>query len=148
SPWTVNASKRLVRSPKLYFRDSGILHQLLGIQSYTDLLNSPHCGDSWEGFVVEQILAKIPKSTLSSFYRSSTGNEIDLVLETNRRQTLAIEIKLSPNPKLSPGFYKACEDIGTTQKYVIVPGEEDSKIAKDMWIMGLRNFLERIGKQL
>lgn len=141
-PWTGNPAKRLIRSPKLYFRDSGLLHNLLGISSYSDLINSKYCGDSWEGFVIEQILAYIPKSTFASFYRSSSGNEIDLVLEWKTKGIMAIEIKLSVEPNISRGFHLACDDIGATQKFVIIPGKANYNLSQGITVLGLTDFLQ------
>ena len=111
-PFHANLGKRLVKRPKVYLRDSGVLHALLGIDRTEDLLGHPVAGASWEGFVLEQVLDRIPSTWKSSFYRSSGGAELDLVLERPRRKRpLGIEIKLSSAPVPSKGFWNALTDI-------------------------------------
>ncbi len=122
-PWHANSKKRLVKSPKTYIRDSGLLHALLKIESYEDLLSHPVLGDSWEGFVIENLLSVAPSETDAYFYRSSGGAELDLILAFGRERW-AIEIKHSPAPKLSKGFHSACEDVKPTRKCVVHSGAE------------------------
>ncbi len=124
-PWASNGGKRLVRSPKVYVRDSGLLHTLLGIRDYEVLLGHPVVGWSWEGMLIENILSNVPADTQTWFYRTSAGAEIDLVLETARSERWAIEIKRSlSDPKPSKGFYVGCEDIQATRQIVLYPGAE------------------------
>lgn len=122
-PWHANVSKRLVKSPKVYVRDSGVLHALLSLSDTHSLLSHPVIGASWEGFVLENLLACAPRGTGAYFYRTSGGAEIDLLLELPDKQLWAIEIKRSLNPKLERGFHAACEDIQPTRQWVVYPGQ-------------------------
>ncbi len=117
--WSGNLAKRLVKSPKLYLRDSGLLHSLLGIADANDLLGHPVCGASWEGFLVEEILAATPEWQ-ASYYRTSAGAEIDLVLERGQER-LAFEFKLNSAPQVSAGFWHSLEDLKPKNAYVIAP---------------------------
>jgi len=124
-PLAVNAGKRLVRSPKVYVRDSGLVHALLGIRDMEELLGHPVVGASWEGLMIENVLGALPKTARAWFYRTAAGAEIDLVIELSERERWAIEIKRSvSNPAPSKGFHLGCADIGATRKMVIYPGEE------------------------
>ena len=124
-PFLANVKKRLVKSPKVYLRDSGILHALLGIRSMEDLLGHPIAGMSWEGYVIENLLAVMPERTLASFYRTSAGAEIDLVLELGGSHGIwAIEIKKSTAPKLERGFHLAVEEIQPNRVFVVYTGLE------------------------
>lgn len=123
-PWTSNASKRLVRSPKVYVRDSGIVHALLGIPGQEPLLGHPVAGPSWEGFVVENLLSAAPPGAKAWFYRTSAGAEIDLLLELGPKRRWAIEVKRSLSPHPSKGFHLACEDVKPTRRLVVYPGQE------------------------
>ncbi|MDP2787392.1 MAG: ATP-binding protein [Pseudomonadota bacterium] len=119
-PHFVNIGKRLVKSPKVYFRDSGILHSLLNLPSRDDLLSHPVLGQSWEGFIIEQIIGGAPAFSEFSFYRTAAGAEIDLVVNNGGRLT-GFEIKFSDAPKVSKGFWNACEDLGLERAYVVAP---------------------------
>jgi hypothetical protein len=119
-PYLANVGKRLVKAPKVYVRDSGILHALLGIPTLDDLEGHPLAGMSWEGFVIEQILAVLPPLAISGFYRTAAGAELDLVVEQGG-QRIGFEIKLSSTPTVSRGFWNACEDLGLARVYVVAP---------------------------
>jgi predicted AAA+ superfamily ATPase len=119
-PHFVNIGKRLVKSPKVYVRDSGILHALLNIATIDDLSAHPISGHSWEGFVIEQIIAAAPPLSEFSFYRTVAGAEMDLVVTTGGR-SVGYEIKLSNAPKAGKGFWHACEDLGVTRAYIVAP---------------------------
>ena len=124
-PFHANVKKRLVKSPKVYVRDSGLLHALLGIRNHDDLLGHPVAGASWEGFVIESLLAVVPNHTKASFYRTATGVEIDLVLEFGGKQgTWAIEIKRSMTAKLERGNHVALDDIQPKKAFVVYPGKD------------------------
>jgi hypothetical protein len=124
-PWTLNLSKRLVRSPKVCVRDSGIVHALLGISSQEQLLGHPVVGSSGEGLVIENILATAPAGTNAWFYRTSAGAEIDLLLQLGPKELWAVEVKRSlGNPQPSKGFHMACEDVKATRRFVVYPGQE------------------------
>ncbi len=123
-PWSGNVGKRLIKSPKVYLRDSGILHGLLELESLDDLLGHPVCGPSYEGHCIENlVLAAGPRRT-SYYYRTRAGAEIDLLLEKGGRPDIAIEIKRSSAPSPGKGFALACDDLGVTERYVVYPGNE------------------------
>jgi len=121
-PYFINLGKRLVKSPKVYVRDSGLLHSLLGIREVNDLLGHPSTGASWEGFVIEQIAAHLPEGALMSFYRTAAGAELDVIVEMGRRK-LGFEVKFSSSPKVTKGFWQACEDVGVDAAYIVAPVE-------------------------
>ena len=110
-PWHSNAGERLVKSPKVYIRDSGLVHALLGIDSFDRLLGHPVVGNSWEGFVIENLLNAAPFNTTPGFYRTSNGNEVDLLLDIPGQGLWVIEIKRGMESKPKRGFYQACEDL-------------------------------------
>jgi predicted AAA+ superfamily ATPase len=118
--WSGNVGKRLIRAPKVYVRDCGLVHALLGLQDLNAVLSHPVAGSSWEGFVVEQLIDAAP-SAIASFYRTSNGAEVDLVLEFRSGQTWVIEIKRSTAPTVSKGFYTAASDLGATRKLLVAP---------------------------
>jgi uncharacterized protein len=122
-PWSANLGKRLVKSPKIYLRDSGLLHSLLGIKSIEELLGHPAAGESWEGFVIEALIAAAPEGTRPYYYRTQAGAEIDLVLEINLSERWAIEIKKSSAPTISKGYLSGITDIAATRKIVIQGSE-------------------------
>ncbi len=130
-PWTGKTSKRLVRAPKVYVRDSGVVHALLGLPTHDDILGHPVAGGSWEGLVIEHVLAAAPLEARASYYRTSAGAEIDLVLDLGPGGVWAIEIKRSLAPHPSKGFYYGCEDIGATRRFVVYPGDERYPISRE-----------------
>jgi predicted AAA+ superfamily ATPase len=141
-PWSANIGKRLVRSPKVYVRDSGLLHTLLGIRDQETLLGHPVVGSSWEGMLIENILSTVSATTRAWFYRTAVGAEIDLVLEPAPDERWAIEIKRSlGDPKPSKGFYIGCEDIKAVRQIVLYPGDETYKFDRKTEVMPLRTFL-------
>ena len=119
-PHFVNVGKRLVKSPKVYVRDCGLLHALLNIPDINGLIGHPIAGHSWEGLMVEQICALVPKGVDLGFYRTAAGAEIDLVVEWGNKK-LGFEIKFSSAPKVSKGFWLACQDLGLDHAYVLAP---------------------------
>ncbi len=123
-PYYANVKKRLVKSPRVYVRDSGITHALLGIADYNQLSGHPVFGTSWEGFVIENLLNVAPDRTAASFYRTSAGAEIDLVLQLPGGEIWAIEIKSGLAPRLEKGFYNALEDIKPDRSFVVYAGFE------------------------
>ncbi len=123
-PWTANVGKRLVKSPKIYLRDSGLLHSLLNLPTLNDVLGHPIAGASWEGFAMEAILAAAPDGTKPHFYRSATGHEIDLVLELSASRRWAFEFKKSLSPKIEKGFHVACADIKAERRILVYPGQD------------------------
>jgi predicted AAA+ superfamily ATPase len=133
-PFHANLGKRLVKSPKIYVRDSGLLHYLLGMRNVHDLMGHPNTGASWEGFCIEQICNHLPTGASVSFYRTAAGAELDVVVETGR-ETTGFEIKFSSAPKVSKGFWQACEDIGVHKAYVMAPVQEGWTMAKDVQVV-------------
>ena len=121
--WHGNVGKRLIRSPKVYVRDSGLVHALLGLPHLDAVLGHPVAGSSWEGFVVEQLVNAAPNAQ-ASFYRTSNGAEVDLVLTFRNQQTWVIEIKRSSAPTVSRGFHQAAIDLGAARKLLVAPVEQ------------------------
>lgn len=134
-PYVTNTKKRLVKSPKLYIRDAGILHELLEVRSLNALFAHPQIGASWEGLVIEQITATLPRWR-PSFYRTAKGAELDLLLESGTRR-LAFECKASSNPLLTKGFYASMEDLGVEHAWVVVPEGSSSPINKHITLISL-----------
>ena len=133
-----NVKKQLVKSPKINIRDSGIVHSLLGIVSHHELMGHPVVGTSWEGFVIEQLLSVAPPYTLSSFYRTAKGAEIDLVLELpGMQKTWPIEVKLGTSPKLTKRFYQAIEDVQPDRCFIVHSGTDRYVIANNVEAIGL-----------
>ena len=132
SPWHRNVGKRLVKSPKVYVRDSGIVHSLLGLGSKEEVLGHPVVGMSWEGFVIETAMSVAPSRIAASFYRASGGAEIDLILTLPGGKPWAIEIKRSLSPRPSKGFHSACEEVEPEAKLVVYPGDERYRVAGDV----------------
>lgn len=123
APLEVNLKKRLVRTPKVYLRDSGLLHALLRLGQFNDLLGHPLYGSSWEGYVIEQVLGVLGEGWEASFFRTSAGAECDLVVQKGR-QRLAIECKVSTAPQLTPGFWNALKDLKPDKAWVVAPVTE------------------------
>jgi predicted AAA+ superfamily ATPase len=143
-PFHSNAGKRLVKSPKVYVRDSGLTHALLGIEDHNELAGHPVVGASWEGFVIENLLAVAPPRTEASFYRSAGGAEIDLVLDIPKRGTWAIEIKRGLAPRPEKGFHHACEDIAPDRRYLVYSGAERYPATSDTEAVGLKDMAEML----
>ena len=144
-PFHANVKKRLVKSPKIYVRDSGIVHALLGVEDHDALAGHPVVGASWEGFVIENLLAVAPPRTMASFYRTLAGAEIDLLLELpGKRGPWAIEIKRSLSTAPGRGFHHAREDVKPERAFIVYSGEERYPIAKDVEAIGLREMASLI----
>jgi hypothetical protein len=122
--WQANVGKRLVKSPKVYVRDSGLVHALLGIPDKEALLGHPVVGASWEGFVIENLLGACPLGVTGYFYRTSGGAEVDLLLVWPGGALWAIEIKRSTAPRVERGFRVSCEDLSPERRFVVYPGDE------------------------
>jgi predicted AAA+ superfamily ATPase len=133
-PHFINIGKRLVKSPKVYVRDSGILHALLNIATLDDLSAHPIAGQSWEGFVIEQIVAAAPPLAEFSFYRTAAGAEMDMVVTTGGC-SVGYEIKLSNAPKPGKGFWHACEDLGVARAYIVAPVLESYPLADNVEVV-------------
>lgn len=143
-PWRANTGKRLVKSPKLYLRDSGLVHELLGIGELETLAGHPVVGSSWEGFVIENLLACAPARTEAYFYRTSAGVEIDLILKFRNGETWAVEIKRGLSPVLKPGFFSAVEDIAPDKAFVVYGGEETYRLKPGIEAIGLTSLQEAL----
>ena len=139
--WSRNVGKRLVKSPKVYWRDTGLLHALAGLHDLEQLFGHPLCGHSWEGYCIEQIIPQLPKGTLFSHYRTNGGAEVDLVLETKAGAIIAIEIKRTLSPKLSPGFIESMKTLGADRGYFIIPRSVAFPLSSDVTALGLEEFL-------
>ncbi len=138
-PYETNVKKRLIKSPKVFVRDSGLLHQLLAIPDFNSLLGNPVFGSSWEGVVVENVIVNMPDWNCY-FYRTATGDEMDLILKKGN-QRIAIECKATTAPKLTKGFYRALEVIKPQKTYVIIPTQVSYEIAPGITVCGLSEFL-------
>lgn len=140
APWHANAKKRLVKSPKVFIRDTGLLHALLRIPANEDLRSHPTAGSSWEGFVIEQILGLAPREWQAHHYRTSAGAEIDLLLHNRRGEPIAVEIKLSSTPQPTRGFWTAMDDLSCKKGYVIYPGKERYPLAENVTALPLNDL--------
>ncbi len=143
-PWHANAGKRLVKSPKVYIRDPGLTHALLGIESPEDLLGHPVVGGSWEGFCIEALIAAAPRGTEASFYRSSAGAEIDLILKLPRGEIWAIEVKRTTAPKVTRGFHIAADDLGASKRILVYAGDHEVPGQGGLTAMPLVAALEQL----
>jgi predicted AAA+ superfamily ATPase len=137
SPRLVNVGKRLVRSPKVYVRDSGLVHALLGLADKEALLGHPILGASWEGMAIENLLAVLGDRALPSFYRTSAGAEVDLVLDWPDGSVWAIEVKRSLAPKVERGLRSALEDLKPQRSFVVYPGSERYRLSAGVEAIGL-----------
>lgn len=143
-PWFSNIGKRLVKSPRLFVRDSGILHALLGLGDQDQVLAHPVAGASWEGFAIETIIANAPYGTTSNFFRTAAGAEIDLVLTLPGGAIWAIEIKRSLSPKLEKGFHNACEVLRPIKRFLVYPGKESYPFAGDVTVISLQDLASQL----
>ena len=130
----VNVGKRLVKSHKVYLRDSGVLHSLLGIRTVDDLQGHPVAGASWEGFVIEQIAGLAPAGAALSFYRTAAGAELDLVVEAGRRK-LGFEIEFSAAPAVTKGFWTALQNLNVDHAFVVAPVERGYPLAEGVEVV-------------
>jgi predicted AAA+ superfamily ATPase len=140
TPYHANLGKRLVKAPKIYVRDSGVLHALLGIPSRAALLDHPIVGPGWEGFVVETLIDCAPAWASAYYYRTSGGAEIDLLLELPDGALWAIEIKHSLTPRVERGFHAACSDLRPGRRFVVYAGQERVPLAHDVEAIGLMDL--------
>jgi len=141
TPWISNTGKRMVKSPRVFVRDSGIVHALLGLETLDKLLGHPVVGASWEGYVIENLLSTAPANAQAGFYRTSAGAEIDLVLSMGDGRLWAIEIKRSLSPQPSKGFWLACDDIRPDARFVVYPGAERYPLKDGLEAIGLAEIM-------
>ena len=139
-PWSGNVGKRLTKSPKVYVRDSGLVHALLGLETLEDVLGHPVAGASWEGMVVEGALAAAGDAP-ASFYRTSAGAEVDLVFEGRHGRRYVVEIKRSSAPTVTRGFRNGCEDVGASEAIVAYPGRERFPLAEGIEAIGVHDAM-------
>jgi hypothetical protein len=144
APWSGNIKKRLVRTPKVYIRDSGILHALMGIADFDTLFGHPVSGNSWETMVIENILGNT-EGFQTSFFRTSTGDEIDLILEKGGKK-YAVECKLSSAPHLTAGFYRAIEDLDIVKAWIAAPVEESYPVKENVKVAPVKFILDELQK--
>lgn len=147
-PYSVNIRKRLVKSPKIYLRDSGILHAFKEISNFEQLYVDPQVGASWEGYVIEQIIAATAAAMQPYFYRTQQGAECDLLLERNNEIVAAIEVKFSSSPKIGKGFRISMEDTRAKHGYVIAPVNETYPVAENITVLALSTFLSEYIQRL
>ena len=144
-PYFVNVGKRLVKTPKFYFRDSGILHYLANITEYDELISNILAGHSWEGYVIEQIIGRLAGNVQAFYYRTQNGAEIDLCLLRGNEMVASFEIKLSNNPSSTKGNTEAIQDLGTIHNFIITPSSNDYKSNNQWQVCSLESvwaFLE------
>ena len=139
-PWGGNLGKRLVKSPKVFVRDSGLLHGLLELETMNDLLGHPVCGLSFEGHCIENLVQAAGQRRVPYFYRTQVGAEIDLVLERGGKPEIAIEVKRSMAPSPEKGFAIACDDLQISQRYVVYPGQERIPLRHGALALGLQEL--------
>ncbi|HTL82630.1 MAG TPA: ATP-binding protein [Bacteroidia bacterium] len=143
-PWYENNKKRLTKAPKIYIRDSGVLHHLLGIHDMNTLLNHPVVGHSWEGYVVEQICNALPPSVFPHYYRTHDGAEMDLVLVKGIRPVACVEVKFNTAPVVTRGMAQSITDLRPKKSFIVTPGDVHSwSVRKGITVCGLRPFLEK-----
>ncbi len=139
-PFHGNPGKRLVKSPKVYVRDSGLVHALLGIVDHSQLSGHPVVGMSWEGFVIENLLTAMPWQTLASFYRTSAGAEVDVVLEIPGHGLWAIEIKHGLSARPEKGFHIACEDLNPSRRFIVHSGTDRYPVGGELEAIGVQEL--------
>jgi predicted AAA+ superfamily ATPase len=142
--WHGNEGKRLVKAPRIFIRDSGLVHTLLGLRDQEAILGHPVAGASWEGFVIENLISAAPEETVPSFYRTAAGAEIDLLLALPNGRLWAIEVKRSLAPKVEKGFHTACEDLKPDRKFVVYPGPENFPLAHGVEAVEARSLAQEL----
>jgi uncharacterized protein len=145
-PWAGNVGKRLVRTPKTYIRDSGLTHALLDIETWEDVLGHPVAGASWEGFVIENLVAAAGERRTPYYYRTEDGAEIDLLFERGGKPEIAIEIKRSSAPTLSRGFHNARDVLKVKESYLVHGGTDTWPEADGVTAIGLVELMRKLTK--
>ncbi len=145
-PWHSNISKRLRKTPKMYVRDSGIVHALLRLPDYNTLAGHPVVGNSWEGFVIEQLMSVMPPMSFVNYYATVAGAELDLVIELPGGRVWGVEVKYSTTPKLTRGTYSALEDVNPEKLFVVYSGAHDYPIDDDgrLEAVSLNSMMQRL----
>ena len=142
--WRANVGKRLVKRPKAYVRDSGLVHALLGIREMDALLSHPVVGASWEGFVIEQLLLGHDNPLEGYYYRTAGGAEVDLLMHFADGALWAVEIKRSLSPKPTRGFHEACRDLQPERRCVVYPGTESYPLGEEVEVCPLMEMARSI----
>ncbi len=147
SPWTSNTGKRLVRSPKVYIRDSGLVHALLELPGLEDLLGHPVAGPSYEGWVLETLAGAAPDGTSFHFYRSAEGAEINVILRLPQNRLWAVEIKRSSQPRPTRGFHYACADLSPERRWIVHPGTDEFSVGQGVTAISVRGLALRLREE-
>ena len=142
-PYSSNTKKRLVKSPKIYIRDTGILHFLLSIPDFNSLESTPIIGASWEGYAIEQIIQRLHTDTQYYFYRTQDGSECDMIITKSTKPIMSIEIKYTAAPKITKGTKIAFESINSTRNYVITPNTDEYMLHENINVCNLKTFLRK-----
>jgi uncharacterized protein len=145
-PFSANKGKRLIKSPKIYIRDSGILNALHSIRDFTDLIEHPIVGACWEGYVIEQIKQILPENHLLTYYRTQHGAEVDLIISKGEKPIMGIEIKFSSAPVLSKGVYEVIKDLKLSKLFVVIPTEDSYYLKENIEVLSLKKILEIINR--
>ncbi len=144
SPWHTNINKRLVKTPKVFFRDTGVLHVIASIYNQNQLIGNQIAGTSWEGYVVQQILANLPQGIYTYFYRTKDGAELDLILVRGNKPALALEMKMSSQPSLNRGNRLAMDDLGNPFTVIVSPSAGDYPIEENVQVCDIENLWKYI----
>jgi predicted AAA+ superfamily ATPase len=145
-PWAKNVGKRLVKAPKFFWRDTGILHALTNLKSVEDVLGNPLCGASWEGFCIEQIITSLPEHTKSFHYRTHAGAELDLIIELPGKDIIAVEIKRSLSPKVTPTMMESFETTEANRGFIVTPKGEGFPMNKYFTALPISKFISLVEK--
>ena len=145
-PYFINIGKRLVKSPKIYIRDSGLLHHLLNVREPDALLGHLVAGGSWEGYVIQEIISLLPPDALPFFYRSQDGSELDLIIEQGLGISLAIEIKLSDSPTISKGNTVSLQDLGNPPLLIVTPSANDYILKPNVWVCSIATLSKHMSR--
>ena len=146
-PWYTNVKKRIIKSPKVYVRDSGILHHILQITSFDQLLSHFISGLSWEGFVIEQVVSIYQNQHEYYFYRTQDGTECDLVIVKQGKPFISVEIKSSEKPQVTKSFINSIQDLDTEHNFIIIPNCSESYFIdqkRNIQVASLYDFCKKI----
>lgn len=142
-PYHSNIKKRIVKSPKVYIRDSGVLHYFLGIDSLTEIFSHPKLGASWEGFIIEQIINLLPANRKAYYYRTYDGSELDILIEKGGKPFAAIEIKLGADTRPSRGNTLAIQTLKTKHNFLVIKENDDYVISENFRVVGIEHFIHK-----
>ena len=145
-PYYINIGKRLTKSPKIYIRDSGFLHFLLGFSELDEIFGHTIAGNSWEGYVVQEVFQHLPPNYFAYFYRTQDGAELDIIIERGGKIILGIEIKLSDSPRLTKGNTVALKDLGNPALLIVTPSADDYPIGKGQFVCSIKTLSQNLKK--